>query len=303
MNTRKRTTTDAPGGQIRELLAGWYREHGRHSLPWRLTRDTYAVLVSEVMLQQTQVERVVPRYVRWLGRWPAAAALATEPPAEVIREWGGLGYNRRALHLLGAAVALSTLAQGSRLSVAELRALPGVGSYTAAAVACFANEEHVAVIDTNIARVVGRALLGQASPRNVPARNTAGAAESLLPAVGERDHNLGLMDLGATVCTARNPGCDVCPLSRRCAWLAAGKPPGARPVARQQPFETTARFARGRIVAALRSIPSLGEDETRALLPRAHQPRACDYLQSLERDGLLEQQDGRWALVGGFTAG
>ncbi len=303
MNTRKRTTTDALAASIREPLARWYREHGRHSLPWRLTRDTYAVLVSEVMLQQTQVERVVPRYARWLERWPDAAPLAAESPAEVIREWGGLGYNRRALHLHGAATALASRFQATRPGVAELRALPGVGPYTASAVACFAGEEHVAVVDTNIARVIARVVLGQASPRQVLARTTAIAAESLLAATGARDHNLALMDLGAMVCTVRDPGCGVCPLSQKCAWLAAGKPPGEGPIARHQPFETTARFARGRIVDALRDAPALGEDEVRSLLPPAHQSRVARYLQTLERDGLLEHHDGRWALAGTFRGG
>ncbi len=303
MNTRKRTTTDALAGKIREPLARWYRDHGRHSLPWRLTRDIYAVLVSEVMLQQTQVERVAPRYVRWLERWPTAASLAAESPAEVIREWGGLGYNRRALHLHGAATALASRSETTRPGVAELRSLPGVGLYTAAAIACFAGEEHVAVVDTNIARVIARVVVGQASPRQVLARTTASAAESLLPATGARDHNLGLMDLGAMVCTARNPACEACPLSPECAWLAAGKPPAEGPVARAQPFETTARFARGRIVNALRDAAAMGEDEVRSLLPPAHQPRAIGYLQALERDGLLEHRHGRWALTGTFTAG
>ncbi|MBI5946782.1 MAG: A/G-specific adenine glycosylase [Chloroflexi bacterium] len=303
MSTRKRTTTEAPAARIRELLDGWYREHGRHTLPWRLTRDTYAVLVSEVMLQQTQVERVTPRYARWLERWPTAAALAAESPSEVIREWGGLGYNRRALHLHGAARGLASMNGAGRPGIADLRTLPGVGAYTAAAVACFAGEERVAVVDTNIGRVIARAMLGKASGRQVPPRNLTNAAEALLPAARARDHNLALMDLGAMVCVARSPACEACPLARECAWLAAGKPADEAWIATTPPFETTARFARGRIVDALREVRALSEAEVRALLPAGHRVSAAGYLQGLERDGLVEHRDGRWGLAGTFTAG
>jgi A/G-specific adenine glycosylase len=145
----------------------WYREHGRHHLPWRRTRDPYAVLVSEVMLQQTQVDRVLPYYQRWLTRWPTIGALAAAPASELIREWRGLGYNRRALNLHRAALAVSALGSGLPTNERELKRLPGVGSYTAAAVCCFAGGANVVVSDTNIARVAVRVVCGEATVRDI----------------------------------------------------------------------------------------------------------------------------------------
>lgn len=265
----------------------WYREHGRHGLPWRLTRDPYAVLVSEIMLQQTQVERVLPYYTAWLERWPTFSDLAAATPADVIREWRGLGYNRRALHLHRLAVTV-TGEYGHELprDPEALLSLPGIGPYTAAAVRSFAREERVAVADTNIARTLARAVLGAASQHGVHPRAIAGLATSLLPASGARDHNLALMDLGALVCAARGPRCGECPLAGVCAWRAAGHP---GPAAARQPapkFEQTNRFARGRIIDALRSAPA-SAGELAAMLPPAHAARIAVYLASLERDALV----------------
>lgn len=275
----------------------WYRQHGRHALPWRMTRDPYAILVSEVMLQQTQVERVVPRYAAWLERWPTFGALATASPADVIREWRGLGYNRRALSLHRTAITVLR-EHGGQLprDPAGLLRLPGVGPYTAAAIRSFAYEESVAVADTNIARTIARAILGVESQRDVMARVIAEAAAALLPVPGARDHNLAVMDLGATVCSARAPRCGACPLNEICAWHAAGQPPGAAASRPAPKFEHTARYARGRIVDALRQAPATTA-ELGAMLPRRHAARAADYLASLERDALVVRAAGDlWSL-------
>jgi len=200
-----------------ELLE-WFGEHGR-DLPWRRTRDPYAILVSEVMLQQTQAARVVPRYLDWLERWPSAEALAAAPPAKVIRAWQGLGYNRRALNLQRAAQAV--VAGGWPDDLTEL---PGVGPYTAAAVACFAFGRPVLPVDVNVQRVLERTGFAFA-----------------------HDCAQALMDLGATVCIARVPRCGECP-------LAAGCPSRGRryePLRRQGPFEGSFRQRRA---SALRSV-------------------------------------------------
>src|SRR5262245_11457352 len=201
-----------------ELLARWFAKNAR-DLPWRKTRDPYAILVSEVMLHQTQVERVVPRYERWLARWPTAAALSAAELVEVLREWQGLGYNRRALSLHRAA----TIA-AERGRPEDLTALPGVGSYTAAAIRCFAFGEDVLPMDTNVRRVQER------TGHLFSARN----AEAL-------------MDLGATVCLARIPRCGVCPLAARCP--ARGR--RYEPLRRQSQFEGSFRQRRARALRAI----------------------------------------------------
>ena len=274
----------------------WYRANGRHHLPWRLTRDAYAVLVSEIMLQQTQVDRVLPYYHAWLERWPDFASLASAPAAEVIRAWRGLGYNRRAANLQRLAAAVVEHDRGELpTGVRELLRLPGVGEYTASAVRCFAREERVSVADTNIARVAARSALGAASQRDVSARTLANTLDSLLPVRNARDHNLALMDLGALVCTARAPDCSGCPLNAACVWRAAGHP-AATTAARPTPrFETTARYARGRIVDALREAPATTRELT-AMLPEPHHERVPGYLAALQRDGLIQQAGGLWQL-------
>lgn len=304
MARSSRTTTSserAPGelSRLRRALGRWYRANGRHDLPWRLTRDPYAVLVSEVMLQQTQVERVRPRYEAWLARWPTAASLAEASTAEVIREWSGLGYNRRAVNLQRAAREALERFGKIPLDERKLRSLPGVGPYTAAAVACFAGGRRTAALDTNVARVVARVLLGEArakAPYGVELRK---AAEAWLPARGARAHQLAVMDLGAMVCKASSPACGICPLARDCAWLAAGRPDSRPHTPRGDtvPFESTARFARGRIVAMLAEGSPLTADEVAARLPEEHQAACEGYLEALARDGIAESLEGRWGLV------
>ena len=274
----------------------WYRVNGRHHLPWRLTRDPYAVLVSEVMLQQTQVERVLPYWRAWLERWPTFEALAAAPLAEVIRQWRGLGYNRRAIALHRAAVQVTANHDGALpTNPRTLRLLPGIGFYTESAIRCFAREERVSVADTNIARVAARTVAGVASQRDVRAAEFRGVLECLLPENGARDHNLALMDFGALVCTARNPRCADCPVAELCAWRAAGYP---LPVSTSLPsprFETTARFARGRIVDALREAPATSNELT-LILPLPHRQRVPAYLAALAKDGLVVEVAGSWSL-------
>ncbi|MCC6381485.1 MAG: A/G-specific adenine glycosylase [Dehalococcoidia bacterium] len=279
----------------RRALGRWYSVHGRHALPWRQTRDPYAVLVSEVMLQQTGVGRVLGAFERWLARWPSAAALAEASAADVIRAWAGMGYNRRALQLHAAARAI--VARGSVPGTVEgLRSLPGVGPYTAAAVASFARGAHVAVVDTNVGRVLARAVLGL--PVAAGATTVASAAEAFLPARDVRHHNLALMDLGALVCRARAPSCASCPIGPWCAWQAAGAPPAPVRTRTTPAFATTARFARGQLVAALRRAGPLSEGALGEALPEAHRPRLEAYLAALAGDGLAVRCDAGWALPG-----
>ncbi len=260
-----------------------------------MTRDPYAVLVSELMLQQTQVSRVTRYYEAFLTRWPDAGALAAASLAEVIEAWAGLGYNRRAVNLHRAARAIA--AEGMPRTVDGLRALPGVGPYTADAIACFAYELATPVADTNIARVLARAVSGAASRRDIEPKALRAIAAKLLSSRSPRDHNLALMDLGATVCTSRAPNCSVCPIARWCAWRAAGYPRSSAPPRVRTPrFETTARFARGRIVDFLRRHPWALRDEIAGGLPEEHHHALDRHLEGLLRDGMIECDDGGFRL-------
>src|SRR5271169_598245 len=199
-----------------EPVLDWFSRHAR-DLPWRGPGTTpWSVLVSEIMLQQTPVARVVPAHQSWLARWPAPAALAAEPAGEAIRQWGRLGYPRRALRLHETA-AIVTARHGGAVpdDIDALLALPGIGSYTAAAVASFAFGQRHAVLDTNVRRVLTRLAGGQARVGRAPS-----TAE---PAVAAR-WSVAVMELGAIVCTAANPRCTACPVAGHCAWLAAGRP-------------------------------------------------------------------------------
>ncbi len=215
---------------LSEVLTGWYAGAAR-DLPWRRPGTTpYAVLVSEVMLQQTPVARVVPAYEAWLQRWPTASALAADEPGEAVRQWGRLGYPRRALRLHAAACAVLERHGGELpASVPELLALPGVGDYTARAVAAFAFRQRAAVVDTNVRRVVARAVEGVADA--AVTRRDLALVEALLPAEPEAAAvaSIALMELGALVCTARAPRCPACPVRDRCAWPRAGAARAGRP--------------------------------------------------------------------------
>lgn len=275
-----------------EPLLGWYA-HNARDLPWRGSRATpWSVLVSEFMLQQTPVSRVIPAHGRWLSRWPVPAALAAEPPAEAIRAWDRLGYPRRALRLHQTARILAGQHDGQvPASLTALRALPGVGSYTAAAIASFAFGQRHAVLDTNVRRVLARLAGGAAWP---PGPSTSAAetrlAESLLPdepAVAAR-WSVAVMELGALVCTATAPKCGQCPLATQCAWLAAGRPGQADgPPRPAQRYDGTDRQCRGRVLAVLRNapaaVPRAGFD---AVWPDATQLTRA--LGTLVSDGLVE---------------
>jgi A/G-specific adenine glycosylase len=246
---------EAASPVVGELLA-WYGRAARE-LPWR-SRDAgpWAVLVSEVMLQQTPVARVLPVYHRWLTRWPTASALAAVAPGEAVRAWGRLGYPRRALRLHAAAVLIAER-HGDVVpsEYLALRALPGVGDYTAAAVAAFAFRQRHPVLDTNVRRVLARAWSGVAGPGPAATVAERQLADDLLPGDDElaATFSVALMELGALICRARAPLCAACPVAGRCAWRSAGYPASGRPARRSPGYEGTDRQARGAVLEVLRS--------------------------------------------------
>lgn len=257
----------------------------------------WGVLVSEVMLQQTPVARVEPVWQAWLERWPTPAALAAEPSGEAVRAWGRLGYPRRALRLHAAAVSVVNRYDGELpTTVVQLLQLPGVGDYTARAVAAFAMRQRHAVVDTNVRRVVARAVEGVA---DAPvARRDLALVLDLLPLADEAaaTASVALMELGALVCTSRAPRCPHCPLTNRCAWLAAGSPALSVPVKRPQGYAGTDRQVRGRLLAVLRDSPAPVPAD---VLEQAwHLPvQRARALDGLVADGLVDPlADGRYAL-------
>ena len=255
-------------------LLGWYARV-RRPLPWRETRDPYALLVSEVMLQQTQAARVVPYFEAFLARFPDPQALAAAPARDVLAAWSGLGYNRRALALQAAARAVATDGWPE-----DLTTLPGVGPYTAAAVAAFAWDAQRAAIDVNAKRVIER----WDGRRHAP-RALAGRAAALLPPGEAATWNQAMMELGATVCRPRAPRCGECPVRAGCATHAAGGPPPPAPRRRgAERFEDSDRWARGRVVAALLA----GEQPPGELSGE----RRARVLAGLVRDGLVVREPG-----------
>ncbi|MDX1622268.1 MAG: A/G-specific adenine glycosylase [Nitriliruptorales bacterium] len=285
---------------FRSKLLAW-GEQVRRDLPWRRTRDPWSILVSEVMLQQTQVSRVVPKYERFLERFPDVQSCAAAPVAAVIELWDGLGYNRRAVHLHRSAVAMVERHGGEVPSALdELLALPGVGPYTARAVLTFAFEEPVGVLDTNTGRIASRALAGRSLSR-------AEAQELLdgeVPADAAWAWNQALLDLGATVCTKRGPDCGGCPVASCCEWHRSGSPDpdpahGSAGVSTTQPpFEGSLRQARGRLVAALRDGPVALDAVAAAAGTPSDPARARRAADGLVRDGVATIEQDRLRLPG-----
>jgi A/G-specific adenine glycosylase len=236
---------------LQEAILAWSAE-GWRDLPWRATRDPWAILVSELMLQQTQVSRVVPRWHEFMARWPTPTDCAASSPDEVVRAWAGLGYNRRALSLHRCAVTIVGRHGGSLPDDLDaLRALPGVGPYTARAVLAFAFERDVGVLDVNAARVVTRAVAG----RRLGGVELQRLADDLVPTARGWVWNQAMLDLGAQVCTARAPRCQRCPLQAVCRWRAQGGADPAVAASRQAPFAGSDRQGRGRLLDALRAGP------------------------------------------------
>jgi A/G-specific adenine glycosylase len=277
----------------------WYATSAR-DLPWRGDDATpWGILVSEIMLQQTPVSRVLPVWHAWMGRWPAPSALAAEPSGEAVRAWGRLGYPRRALRLHETARAIVDRHAGEvPASHDALRALPGVGSYTAAAVASFAFRQRHAVLDTNVRRVLARLVSGTEYPAKTQTAAEVRLAESLLPLdppVAAR-WSVAVMELGALVCTARTPRCADCPVAAACAWRRAGRPAHDGPPRRGQTYAGTDRQCRGRLLAVLRDSPDPVDKASFDLVwpDAAQRERALD---GLIADGLVAPlTDGRYAL-------
>ncbi|MEU6707228.1 A/G-specific adenine glycosylase [Streptomyces wuyuanensis] len=276
--------------ELHDPVLAWFDQNAR-DLPWRRPEaGAWGVMVSEFMLQQTPVNRVLPVYEQWLARWPRPADLAAEAPGEAVRAWGRLGYPRRALRLHGAAVAITERHGGDVPSEhAQLLALPGIGEYTAAAVASFAYGQRHPVLDTNVRRVFARAVTGVQYPPNATTAAERRLARALLPDDEPRAARWAAasMELGALVCTARNEDCGRCPVAGLCAWRLAGKPAHDGPPRRGQTYAGTDRQVRGKLLAVLREAV---RPVPRAVLDRVwdepvQRARALDGLVS---DGLVE---------------
>ena len=276
-----------PLAPVRTRLLRWYGQH-RRDLPWRRTRDPYAIAVSEVMLQQTQVERVKPKFEAWLQQWPTWKSLAAAPLADVLKAWSGLGYNSRAVRLrLMARDIVTKYKSKTPDDVTKLQNLPGVGEYTAQAIATFAFKQRVGVIDTNVRRVLGRIFFGVRGPKNT--NQLRELVDRIVPMKEPGQWNHALMDFGSMVCTSR-PKCEICPLQQYCLAypkiLSVTRPRRPAP----QRFEETDRFWRGRIVALVSEVGKMTEGELAKLLnvhgvlPTARRRR---LLSALRQSGIL----------------
>lgn len=288
------------GAQDR-LIRRWFTHHAR-KLPWRQPPAPgphpggWGVLVSEFMLQQTPVDRVVPEWTSWMSRWSAPSALAAASPAEAIRAWGRLGYPRRALRLHEAARCIASGHEDLVPTEADaLLALPGVGTYTAGAVRAFAYGERALALDTNVRRVIARHDHGRAFPERSLSRGETEYAESIQPRRFAASWMAAVMELGALVCTARKPACERCPVSATCRWLALGRPEGPPP-RRQPAYAGSDRQARGALLAVLRDAggPVRQRDLDLAWPDAVQRARALD---GLVADGLVAPAArGRWQL-------
>jgi A/G-specific adenine glycosylase len=295
-------TSSAMTSLRQEELSQWYRTHAR-DLPWRDDRfhqeyGAWGTLVSEFMLQQTPVARVVPHLEAWLDRWPTPTAMSTASRADVVQQWANLGYPRRALWLHQAAIEITNRHDGTvPRDVDALLALSGIGDYTARAVAAFAFGDRVPVVDTNIRRVIARAWDGRSQP-GPPARRDLEAMSALLPEddAASALFNAAMMELGAVVCTARAPRCDRCPIADACAWVNAGQPDTGDTRRRQARYEGSDRQARGAVLKMLRDGPRSGlvaDSVIHDWTDAAQRDRAID---SLIVDGLVEAIDGHLRL-------
>ena len=286
--------TGAAPEHLHHRVLEWYAVSAR-DLPWRRPDATpWSIFVSEIMLQQTPVARVEPVWHQWLSRWPTPAALAADAPGEAVRAWGRLGYPRRALRLHAAAVAMTEHHDGAVPSTeAELLALPGVGTYTAAAVATFAFGERTTVVDTNVRRVLARVVAGEEYAAPSPTRAELTVAAGLVPvdAAEARTWSVAVMELGALVCSARSPRCSDCPVADLCAWQVAGRPAYSGPARKGQAWEGTDRQLRGALLAVLRASDTPVQRATlEALSDNEIQRERC--LDSLVADGLVEPLAG-----------
>ncbi|MBS2966746.1 A/G-specific adenine glycosylase [Actinocrinis puniceicyclus] len=285
--------------EVTERTRAWFALH-RRDLPWRDPHaGAWAVMVSEFMLQQTPVARVLPVYESWVARWPEPSALAAEEPGEAVRAWGRLGYPRRALRLHAAATSIVQRHGGQVPDDYEaLRALPGVGEYTAAAIASFAFGRRAAVLDTNVRRVLARVFSGVEFPADSLTAAERALATALLPSA-QRDAAAwaaASMELGALLCTAKTPDCARCPITELCAWHRLGRPPHDGPPRRGQIYAGTDRQARGRLLAVLRESRSpVGKPALDAVWHAAEQRERA--LAGLLADGLaVELRDGTYRL-------
>lgn len=291
--------------ELQRALLDWYERHGRSRLPWRVMRNPYHTLVSEFMLQQTQVDRVVPKFVAFVARFPSLEALARASIADVLREWQGLGYNSRAMRLAEVARAIVERFEGAvPRDFDALRSLRGIGPYTAAAIRAFAFDEDDAPVDTNVRRIVHRVFFGLEYPSRATPAELDERAREVVPRGKGHDWNSALMDLGATLCTARAPKCLLCPLLDTCAASpidaavleSARRVNGKAPSPQNAiPFERTTRFARGRIIDALRALPSgrrVSLLDLHGTLATSLPERSLEDVRALvavlERDGLVD---------------
>lgn len=272
-------------------ILSWFRTH-RRDLPWRRTHDPYKILVSEIMLQQTHVDRVLPKYGAFLKRFPTLRHLARAQQSSVVKMWSGLGYNNRAVRLHKAAQEIIQRGTLFPRSYDALLLLPGIGSYTARAIQSFAFDEHVAAVDVNHARVVGRVFYGMESPLQ---SKLASRAYSLVPQRDAYRWNQALMDFGALVCQAK-PLCMQCPLRVECKAFPAILVVKAKPKRMSEPFLDSNRYFRGRIVEALRTLPHGTSVRERTLLRHIQQQRNIlparfhALVKDLEHDGIIAQK-------------
>jgi len=294
-----------PLSLLHQRLLGWYATEAR-SLPWREPGTSpWGVLVSEVMLQQTPVVRVEPVWPQWMSRWPTPAALSASAPGDAIQAWGRLGYPRRALRLHAAAVAIVQRHGGEVPETqAELLALPGVGTYTTAAVSAFAFGKRTTVVDTNVRRVLARMVSGAAQAAISLTRADRDLAETLLPESADtaRTWSVAVMEMGALVCLARSPRCEVCPVRDLCAWQQAGRPAYEGPPRGGQSWQGTDRQCRGAVLAVLRATSSPVTRGEVGAASSAGKDQLERCLDSLIQDGLVEPLSGyRFRLPGRQT--